>query len=185
MSFPLFPLAFVFAALVGSVSAAERQLAIDPAQSRIEVVVKATVDSFTGRLDVFDPTVKLNDAGEIVGARVAFHFRDVHTGKAKRDAAMHEWQETERFPDGEFELLSLKRDGDAAAQAVGRLTFHGVSREIAFPVSLANDAGILAIDGEAPVDVRDFGLPVIRKFGVLKVDPLVRVRFHLQGRIAS
>jgi hypothetical protein len=31
------------------------------------------------------------------------------------------------------------------------------------------------------VDTRDYGLPIIRVFGLLKVDPLVHVQFHLEG----
>jgi iron complex transport system substrate-binding protein len=40
---------------------------------------------------------------------------------------------------------------------------------------------VAAALGDASLDTREFGLPVIRLFGLLKVDPVVRVRFHLQG----
>lgn len=173
---------FLTAALCGAAGAAERPLALDRAQSRIEIVVKATFDSFTGRLEAFDPSVTLDDAGRIAGARVAFHFRDVLTGKPKRDKAMHEWQHTEEFPDGEFVLRSLLTGQDGQIRANGRLSFHGVASEITFPVSVTRQETLYAIDGDAAVDVRDFGLPAIRMMGLLKVDPVVHVKFHLQGR---
>ena len=43
----------------------------------------------------------------------------------------------------------------------------------------------LAIDGETMLDTRDYGLPVFRKFIFLSVDPKVRVRFHLLGKLAG
>ncbi len=69
--------------------------------------------------------------------------------------------------------------------AVGRLTFHGVTRDLRFPITLERDGPLYSIDGDAPIDTREFGLPVIRRLAVLKVDPLVHVRFHLQGRADS
>jgi polyisoprenoid-binding protein YceI len=179
-------LALLAASLV-SVSpslAAERAINIDIAESRVEIVVRASVDSFTGQLKRFAPVVKVNDEGRIVAARMTFLFRDVVTGKEKRDREMHAWQKTDSYPDGAFELSSLE---PAPAQAggliaTGQLTFHGVTRELRFPVTVQREDGKYVIDGDAPVDTRDFGLPVIRMLAVLKVDPIVQVRFHLQGR---
>jgi polyisoprenoid-binding protein YceI len=158
------------------------RLEYDPAASRIEVVVKATVDSFTARLENFDPEVSFGPDGRVATARVRFRFADVKTGKEKRDRAMHEWQQTDRFPGGEFELTALNPGPEGRWQAEGRLHFHGQTKPLSFPVAIGAQDGIFRIDGEAVVDTREFGLPVIRMMGLLKVDPLVRVRFHLQGK---
>lgn len=172
------------AALLGSGLPAGRAapLACDLAQSRIEIVVKATVDSFTGHLARFDPAVTLGPDGRVTAARVRFRFADVQTGKEKRDKAMHEWQDTAHHPDGDFELESLTPQAGAAWLARGRLTFHDKTQPLEFPVTIVTQGEIWAIDGDATVDTRGFGLPVIRVMGLLKVDPLVVVRFHLQGR---
>lgn len=160
-------------------------LAIDPAQSRIEIIVKATVDSFVGTLDAYKTDIAVED-GQVAAAIITFRFADVHTGKSGRDEAMHDWQETSRHPDGVFTLKSLERTGaDGRMDARGSLTFHGVSRAIAFPVVISTDSTHYTIAGEASLDTRDFGLPVIRKLGLLKVDPLVRVRFHFQGSVGG
>ncbi len=171
----------------GWAGAAERPLVIDLAQSRVEIVVRATMDSFTGKLARFDPAVGVGDDGRVVSARLAFHFLDIATGKEGRDKAMHKWQETGKFPDGVFVLTSLEPAvaPDSGFVAVGRLTLHGVTRDLRFPASVIRDAATYAIDGDATVDTREFGLPIVRMMGVLKVDPLVHVRFHLQGRTTS
>lgn len=172
--------AFLLLLPSAALSGEERPLVFDPNQSTVDVVVKATFDSFTARLDAYQLTGRVDDAGGITSARLEFHFRDVLTGKLKRDAAMHDWQHTREFPDATFVLDSLaQRDG--VLRAFGRLTLHGVTRELDFPVTVAHDGDIYAVSGDAPVDTRGFGLPVIRVFGVLKVDPVVHVRFHFQG----
>lgn len=182
---PRLPLGFLLAALlVSSLGATGTALTIDRPQSRLQVAVHSTVDSFTANLAGFDPVIAVDEQGNVTAARLTFHFRDLQTGKDKRDASMHKWQHTDAFPDGRFELRTLERNG-AALTAVGELTFHGVSREIRFPVSVAHDGATYAIDADAPVDTRDFALPIIRMFGLLKVDPLVHVRIHVQGAMPA
>lgn len=166
--------------------AADRPLAIDLAQSRVEVVVKATVDSFTGKLSQYEPAIAIGDDGRVVSARLAFRFRDVVTGKDGRDKAMHKWQETDKFPDGLFVLTSLEPGPNPANGRVasGRLTFHGVTRDLQFPAAVIHEGNAYAVDGDATIDTREFGLPIIRMMGLLKVDPVVHVKFHLQGKVA-
>ena len=180
-------LTFALSSGVAWMDASERPLAIDSVQSRVEIAVHASVDSFTGKLTQFEPTVVIDDEGRVVSARVAFHFRDVVTGKGSRDTAMHKWQHTDEFPDGGFVLTSLEPAvvPEKGFVATGRLTFHGVVRDLRFPVSVLRENGRYVIDGEAVLDTREFGLPVIRMLAVLKVDPQVKVRFHLEGKVES
>ncbi len=175
---------FVLAALLlgGALPGHAARLACDPAHSRVEVIVKATVDSFTGRLERYDAEIACGPDGRIATARVRFRFTDVVTGKDKRDRAMHEWQQTGQYPDGEFTLDALTPGAAGNWLARGRLTFHGRTQALEFPVTIVSQGDVCAIDGEAVVDTRGYGLPVIRMMGLLKVDPLVHVRFHLQGR---
>ncbi len=170
---------------VAWVDAGERPLAVDAAQSHVDVAVHVTVDSFIGKLTRFEPRVVVDDDGRIVSAKVAFHFRDVVTGKDSRDTAMHKWQHTDEFPDGTFVLTSFEPAvaPEKGYIAMGRLTFHGVVRDLRFPVSVLRENGRFIIDGEATLDTREFGLPVIRMLAVLKVDPQVKVRFHLVGKV--
>ena len=94
---------------------------------------------------------------------------------------MHDWQQTNKHPDGEFILASLTPLQAGRFTAKGKLVFHGVTHELSFPVAVTTDHALYAIDGEADLDTRDFGLPIIRMFALLKVDPLVKISFHLQG----
>ena len=183
---PLLFLSALALAALGTASAAESGLVVDKAQSRVEIVVKATVDSFTGTLADYQPSIRVDaESGKVISAEVGFAFLDVKTGKPDRDEQMHDWQNSAKFPAGQFKLTTLTPQADGSHLAAGTLTFHGVTREVTFPVTVTTDRRLFAIDGEAVVDTRTFDLPVIRKFAVLKVDPLVRVRFHLQGAVQA
>ncbi|HEY8991008.1 MAG TPA: YceI family protein [Luteolibacter sp.] len=181
MKWPIFVLAGLLPVFAAAVPV---PLIVDPAQSRVEIVVKATVDSFTGTLDAYKADISV-DAGRVVAGTFGFRFDQVHTGKDGRDAAMHEWQETPKHPDGLFTLTSIETAADGHLTAKGSLAFHGVTKDMAFPVSVTTDRKLYSIDGEASLDTREFGLPIIRKFALLKVDPIVKVRFHLQGSVAA
>lgn len=169
--------------LVPVLPAAET-LTIDKTRSRIEADVKATMDSFTGQLQDYDAQIAVDPAaGRVTAATVRFRVADFKTGKASRDEKMNDWQDTAHHPDATFTLDKLEPAADGRFRAHGRFTFHGVTQPLDFPVSLIVDHATYAIDGEVPVDTRRFDLPVIRVMAFLKVDPTVRVHFHLQGTL--
>jgi len=160
--------------------AAERSLKIDQSKTFIDVDVKATMGSFTGHLDAYDAKVSVDDAGKIKTAVFGFKFADLKTGKTDRDAAMLKW-----LGDGEstgrFEVGNIAITPDGQGQVSGRLTFHGVTERIEFPVNLAKADGVYVLTGETTIDYRNWNLKVIRMALVAKVDPEVKVRFKLTG----
>jgi len=162
-----------------------RALVLDPARSSIEVQVHATFDSFLGRLEKFRSDIVIDPAhARTRRAVVSFAFADLKTGRPGRDRDMLAWSENNQYPVVEFRMETLVQTPGAPAQAHGSLKIHGIEHATTFPVSFLIDGPLYAIDGEVALDYRDFGLPVIRKFFVLTVDPRLLVRFHLQGRLA-
>jgi polyisoprenoid-binding protein YceI len=161
-------------------------LSVDQAHSQVDVAVKATMDSFTAHLENYTASIAVDpETRRPVSATVSFKFADVKTGKTARDEEMHKWQETAKFPDASFVMTAFTAANDGRYTASGTLQLHGVSLAISFPVSLRSDGVLWAIDGDAPLDTRDFGLPVFKKFGLLKVSPDLKVRFHIQGTLAA
>ena len=167
-------------ALPAAVLAQEVRLKIDKARSFIDVDVKATVDSFIGRLEGYEAVIPLDAAGKIKTARVSFKFTDLKTGKTDRDAKMLEWLGG-GVPEGKFDLGTLALAPDGQGVANGNLTFHGVTQRIEFPVLITKADDTTTIAGEATLDYRNWGLKVIRLAMLLKVDPLVKVKFKLTG----
>lgn len=169
----------------GARAAGAELLWIDPALSSVEVDVQATFDSFTGRLAHYDATLAADPATHrIESARFHFTFADLRTGRALRDRHLREWLDAARFPDLDFRLTALEPTDGGGMQARGEMSLHGVRRDVVFPVVLLVQDDRYALDGVVQLDYRDFALPVIRKFVFLTVDPHLRVRFHLQGKLA-
>lgn len=172
-------LALPFAAL-----AVPQPVILDADRSTIAIDVKATVDSFTAQVPVTDVALLVDPAAlENTKVRAVFQFIDVKTGKPDRDEAMHVWQDTKKFPTVIFDLKLLTPQTDGTLLATADFTLHGQTKRLTFPVKLTQADGTYQADGEAVIDTRDYGLPIIRKFALLKVAPELRVRFHLVGRI--
>jgi polyisoprenoid-binding protein YceI len=165
----------------------ETPLVIDPAQSHIEAHVKSTLENFVAKLTAYEATVAVDPAEKRVGhAQLKFHFSDIKTGNEKRDTEMRLWQQTDLFPDSVCVVDTLVPAGTSNYTAQGKLTFHGVTKAVAFPVTIiSKEPGTYIIEGELSLDTRDYGLPVIRKFGMLKVNPVLEVNFHLEGRAGT
>lgn len=156
-------------------------LRIDRTRSFVDVDVKATLGSFTGRLEAYEAQLVFDPAGKIETATFSFGFADLKTGEAKRDAEMIKWLGG-GDPAGSFQLAALALRPDGQGHATGRLTLKGRAELIEFPVTIAQLDGEWTISGTATLRYTDWGLKVIRKLGLLKVDPEVKVRFKLIGQ---
>lgn len=157
-------------------------LRVDPRRSTIEVLVHGTSGSFTGHVEQFSSLIEFDsDHHRIIRTSVTFRFPDLKTGRPNRDQHMLEWLESSRYPEVSFRLEALAKDRAGGDVAQGRLTIHGVERTVSFPVNFLMEGQRFSIDGEIQLDYRDFGLPRLRKYWILSVDPELKVRFHLQG----
>jgi polyisoprenoid-binding protein YceI len=177
-------LLILLVALPAVMLAQEVRLKIDKARSFIDVDVKATVDSFIGRLEGYEAVIPLDAAGKIKTARVSFKFTDLKTGKGDRDAKMLDWLGG-GVPEGRFDLGTLALAPDGQGVANGNLTFHGVTQRVEFPVQITKADDATTITGEATIDYRNWNLKVIRLMMALKVDPIVKVKFKLIGAPAE
>lgn len=166
--------------------AGKSRLQLDLPHSAVEVQVHATLDTFVVRLEQFRADIAINRAARLVeGVEVNFLMTDLRTGRALRDQHMLEWEEHDRFPSVAFRLTGQVASAAGPRPVRGVVTLHGVEHEVAFNVTFLMQDSVCSIDGEAEIDYRDYGLPLIRKYWVLRVDPVLRVRFHLQGRLAD
>ena len=172
----LLPFALMFPLLT---FAAERCLKIDRAGTFLDVDVDATIN-FTAHLDAYDAKLIVDDAGKIKSAVFAFKFADLKSGKPDRDADMIKWLGG-GSPEGRFEMGNLALTPDGQGQVSGRLTFHGVTERVEFPVNVTKANGNYTITGETPLDYRNWNLKVIRKAFLFTVNPVVKVRFKLTG----
>lgn len=170
----------LLALLPFTLSAADRTLKVDPARSYVDVDVGSTIDSFTAHLDAYALRATVDDKGRVKTAALTFRFADLKTGKPDRDKRMLEWLGGDD-PAGKFELGILALAPDGQGQANGNLTFHGATGLVEFPVNVSKAGDTYTITGEATIDYRNWKLKVIRTAFVLKVDPMVKIRFKFTG----
>lgn len=190
MKHPAFLAALLaFCSLPAALPAIETPLIVDKQQSSIDYSVTATIDSFVGKLANYELELANDPAatGKITRAELRFRFMDLRSDNSKRDQQMREWQNTEQFPECVFTLTALEPAATPGRfTARGQFVFHGMTRDLVFPVSVSStEDGLHVIDGDARIDTRDFGLPIIRKFGLLKVEPVVTIKLHVQARPAA
>ncbi len=164
-------------------SAADRPLKIDKTRSYVDVDVDATIN-FTARLENFDTSLSVDAAGKIKTAVLKFNFTDLKTGKTDRDAKMIQWLGGGE-PEAKFEVGILAIAPDGQGQVTGKLTFHGLSQRVEFPVNVTRDDGTYVITGEATIDYREWALKIIRIAYVTKVDPFVKIRFKFTGTLPT
>lgn len=173
----LLSVAFLSAAPVATPTA-DHVLKADRTRSFIEVDVKSTAKNFTARLDNYEAKLTADDAGKVKSAVITFKFTDLKTGEVERDAEMIKWLGG-GSPEGRFDLGILALAPDGQGQVTGKLTMHGETQLVEFPVNSQRTTDTFVVNGGVTVDYRNWGLKVIKKALVLKVDPEVRVRFKL------
>ena len=167
-----------------AVAAADRPLKIDRTRTFIDVDVKATFGSFTGHLDNYDLKVTVDAPGKIKSTVFSFKFADLKTGEAERDKNMIKWLGG-GDPTGLFEVGNLAITPDGQGQVSGRLTFHGKTERVEFPINVVKADGVFTVTGETTIDYRQWDLKVIKMALVAKVDPEVKIRFKLTGTVAA
>lgn len=173
-------LAVGLTSFVGSTQAST--FVVDKANSSVLIDVKATGDSFTGKLNSYTAVIQ-GDENSKKPSKVTFgwDFLNLKTGKDKRDKKMISW--LEKKSKGGFVLSSFTKRTDGRTWAKGEMTIHGVKQVVEFPAKVLVKGKRMTVRGSAVIDTRKFKLPIIKMVGLFKVDPLVTVRFTLRGNL--
>jgi polyisoprenoid-binding protein YceI len=131
--------------------------------------INGTASGITGTV-TFDPEQPGATKGKIVVAS-----KSLHVGNATMKEHLHgeNWMNVEKFPEMTFELDSLKNvktDGNAtSADATGKMTVKGVTKDITVPVKLTylkdklkarsgKDGDLLVIRSNFAIKRSDYGI---------------------------
>lgn len=182
MKIPRLMVVTVAAMMVGTVVARADALEIDKTRSRIQVDAKATGHGFTGELGKYTVTAAGDPkTGKPTALDLAWDFNDLKTGDDKRDKEMIKWLGGGK-PQGTFSFQKSWDETAAGGKAQGKLTIHGVSKQVAFPYSVKTEGQWVTIDGQVTIDYQNFSLPIVRAMAIMTVDPALVIRFHLVGK---
>jgi hypothetical protein len=96
-------------------------------------------------------------AGEVIGA-ITFDITAMRSGNPLIDRESERRLQPKRYPTVSGELTALRPRGDGGLDGTGRLTFHGVTRDLqgVLHASVADDE--LRLHGTTTIDVTDFGV---------------------------
>ncbi|MBK1883053.1 YceI family protein [Luteolibacter pohnpeiensis] len=175
---------FIAALALFPVVAQADRLEVDQTKSRIQVDAKATGHAFTGTLQKYTSVVTGDTATNLpTGFTLNWAFSDLKTGEAKRDKEMITWLGGGN-PKGSFVFTKTWNDKKSGKDyAMGELTINGVAKTISFPFTVKRDGDWVTIDGEAAMNYKNHGLPLIRAMAIMTVEPQLKVRFHLVGEL--
>ena len=156
---------------------------IQPEASEITFRATSRLMNAEGRFARFSGDV-LADPAVLTGGRVTLTIdaSSLDTGIEMRDNHLRssDFFEVERFPTVAFQSLRIEAAGRRAT-VVGRLTLHGVTREIAVPIDVQITSTALVASGEFIVNRGEYGMNY-NSF----VNPIgneVRVAFTFRARV--
>lgn len=124
------------------------------------------------------PVTVLTNPAAVETFEVVIKAATLASSKDGLDKNMHKALKVTEFPDIVFRLDRL--EGSAPAmKAVGVLKIAGVEKEIAIDLKVAAAAATLAVSGQVPMLMTDFGIaPPKAMMGVLKTSPKITVKFE-------
>src|SRR5262245_61066820 len=153
---------FVLAAVAAPAPAVadQRRFVIQPDVSEVWFHATSRLMNADGRFHRLGGEV-IADPADLGTARVALSIEtdSIDTGIGLRDKHLRsaDFFDVERFPTMTFESLRVEGFGKHAT-VVGRLTIHGVTREVAVPVDVTLTAIALVATGEFVLNRGEYGM---------------------------
>ncbi|MGC5165265.1 YceI family protein [Luteimicrobium sp. DT211] len=129
---------------------------------RVHEVLQGHDATVTGRTDQVSGTVTASD-GRVTAGTVTVQVASVHTDEPPRDSYFRSTAlETSRFPTATFTLTGAVPASSGSVSLPGRLTVHGVTRDVSIPAQVATGAAGAQIVASLPVTWADFGVSAPR-----------------------
>jgi polyisoprenoid-binding protein YceI len=127
------------------------------------------------------------DGDQVRAARVEADLRELTSDEGRRDNAIRRFGlESDQFPNAVFELtepVTLDRapadGGQVSGQGKGRLTVHGVTREVTADLQGRWDGSTILVAGRMPVRMSDFQIQPPRIGPVVSIEDDLTVEFRL------
>jgi polyisoprenoid-binding protein YceI len=140
----------------------------------------ATVGDFTGRTRTVRGEMSGGESLAAVRGWVEAPVSSLETGNGRRDRDLNKSMESDRFPTMRFDLTSVAPErvaGDSATvRLLGKLTLHGVTREVSLPARLVQRNQHLRLRGGFPLDLGDYEVGGLSKMmGMLRMDERIEV----------
>jgi polyisoprenoid-binding protein YceI len=145
----------------------------------------ASVGDFTGSTTTVRGEMSGGETIAAVRGWVEAPVQTLETGNRKRDRDLNKSMESDRFPTMRFELTGVSPKqvtaDSAAVDLLGKLTLHGVTREVTLPARILRASGGLRVRSSFPLDLGDYQIRgLTRMLGMLRMQERIEVHVILQ-----
>jgi len=147
----------------------------------------ATLGTFVGTTTVVSGA--LTGSANVEGARgwVEAPVATLATGNDHRDRDLRGSMETDKYPTMRFDLTSVTVASPGTPPDTirttlhGRLTIHGVAREVSIPATLVIVGNVIDVAGGFPLDLADYRIGGLTKLlGALRMQRNIEVNVRLR-----
>jgi polyisoprenoid-binding protein YceI len=144
----------------------------------------ATVGDFTGTTTTVTGEMVGGESLAAVRGWVESPVKTLDTGDGKRDKDLNKSMESDKYPAMRFELTGVTPAGGsvdtAAVQLQGKLTLHGVTRDVTLPGRVWKDGDALRLRSDFPLDLSDYEIGGLSKMlGMLRMQEGIEVHVDL------
>lgn len=144
----------------------------------------ATVGDFTGTTKEVSGEMTGGPGLDAVRGWVEAPVRTLETGDRKRDRDLNKSMESDKYPVMRFELNGVTVDGGTAdsmaVRLAGRMTLHGVTREVTLPARVRLADGELRLRSDFPMNLKDYKIGGLSKMlGMLRMQEDIEVHVDL------
>lgn len=144
----------------------------------------ATVGDFTGTTTTVRGEMTGGEGLEAVRGWVEAPVKSLKTGDRRRDRDLNKSMESDKHPTMRFELTGVTPQRVHADTAVvrlrGRLTLHGVTRDVVLPARVVPEGERLRLQSGFPLDLGDYEIGGLSKMmGLLRMQEGIEVRVDL------
>ena len=188
--YAVYAAAFLSSLLVCRVSAAQQmQVTLDPAQTKIEWTLGATLHAVHGTFKLKRGIVKFDPKSGEASGEIVVDATSGESGNHDRDADMHnKVLESKRYSEITFVprrvMGSLAEQGKSNLQVQGVFKIHGAEHDFTLPMTIEKTGDTLTASSSFVIPYQDWGMKNPSKT-FLHVDSKVNVSVAAVGRVGS
>lgn len=144
----------LLATLLASAAAGAAPLKTDPARSSVAAVFKQMGVPVEAKFKQFSAAIDY-DAAKPAASKATVEIMtaslDIGDPDMNKEVAKKEWFNSAQFPKAGFVSTAITPAGAGKLNVAGKLTIKGRSANVAFPLTVKNEAGKQVFEGQLPI----------------------------------
>jgi polyisoprenoid-binding protein YceI len=162
---------------------------IDPAQTKIEFTLGATLHTVHGSFQLKNGDIRFDPSSGSASGAAVIDAASGASGNDGRDRRMHrEILESDKFPEIVFTPKRIKgalaAEGASKLEVAGQIRLHGQDHEVTLPIEVVSGGGKMQLTTQIVIPYVQWGLKNPSTF-VLRVSDKVTIDIRASGRVTT